>query len=758
MFEPPAAGPDPDGEGTVEELGAARPLPYTPWAPALALIEDVRMSQARPYCGGCGTPRAAGMRFCEGCGSPFDDVDSYARRDAETIPVAHSTGSGEPREPVRANRSPPALRPAHMMLVAALALGAGVLLPWASFLGVSVSPLQALGRDSYATALAVSAVVAISVATIVVSSPAREQSRFLWSGLLLVHVAAALLAGLFLISLVGATNQGTFGARLARSVGIGIGYVVYAAAALGGLIVAFRDRAGIPSSQPSDIPSEIPISIPEPGDGSHSGTEDQPGASLPSSNPDARLTVPTAREPRIDEAPSEGHAPLGLPGRTGAALGDLPGPSRLAKAVVFCPYCGSARLDGARLCAACGENIGALDPHDLDEAGVAEGAIRAADPEVSQPAEAELVASPDRLKRRRWSHRWLVAVLGGACLALALGVGAMLLSSREEPGAASSSPAHTQAATTAPEPSAALDGSRSSSPSRTGEGGGQPGATPLAGVLDISSGGYHICAVRRADGAVRCWGATSSGASSPPADLGPASAVSAGKYHTCAIRRADGTVRCWGIGFDGSSPPADLGPARAVGAGQYHNCAIRAADGTVRCWGSYASPPPADLGPVSAISAGQYHDCAIRAADGTVRCWGTDRGGASSPPADLGPVSAISAGQIHTCAVRAADGTVRCWGHNRYGQSSPPADLGPASAVSSGYLHTCAVRVADGTVRCWGNNDDGQASPPADLGPASAVSSGYLHTCAVRRVDGTVRCWGSNDAGQASPPADLADS
>eukprot|EP00662_Eupelagonemidae_sp_cell21_P056698 gene56698-biopygen56782 len=75
---------------------------------------------------------------------------------------------------------------------------------------------------------------------------------------------------------------------------------------------------------------------------------------------------------------------------------------------------------------------------------------------------------------------------------------------------------------------------------------------------------------------------------------------------TCALRRADGGVRCWGCeddddGYscgDGRATPPDDGAAyRSVSAGVRHACALRRDGGTARCWGCHGrvsrrgSPP-----------------------------------------------------------------------------------------------------------------------------------------------------------------------
>jgi hypothetical protein len=78
-----------------------------------------------------------------------------------------------------------------------------------------------------------------------------------------------------------------------------------------------------------------------------------------------------------------------------------------------------------------------------------------------------------------------------------------------------------------------------------------------SGVIAITAGGYHTCAVARG-GAVECWGyngagrlgngstTTSSVPIAVPALPSGVSAVAAGQAHTCAV--ASGVVKCWGYG------------------------------------------------------------------------------------------------------------------------------------------------------------------------------------------------------------------
>ena len=342
----------------------------------------------------------------------------------------------------------------------------------------------------------------------------------------------------------------------------------------------------------------------------------------------------------------------------------------------------------------------------------------------------------------------------------------------------------------------------------------------VLGVHDAEalSSGWASCVIGTG-GALRCWGANNFGevGSGSPISVEPLPVdvvgltsgvvdVSAGGSHACAVL-ASGSLSCWGDNTDGAlgdgqdvtaSRPVAVtglgGPVSSVAVDHSHTCAV--AGGGAFCWGSGALGTAAGLNPnlssvpvpvegeranIAQISGGYGVMCS-RSTSGAVSCWGPNAtgglgDGAAEAYSDTPvPVSGILSGATdlsvgsagHACAV--VSGGARCWGSNSMGQlgdgtstqrPSPVGVVGLGSgvaAISAGGQHTCALTSAGG-VECWGNNHYGQLGNGTTgitngvvqvTGLTSgvvAVSAGYLHTCAIMD-DGTVVCWGANSAGQ----------
>ena len=211
-----------------------------------------------------------------------------------------------------------------------------------------------------------------------------------------------------------------------------------------------------------------------------------------------------------------------------------------------------------------------------------------------------------------------------------------------------------------------------------------------SGVAAVAAGKFHTCAVTTPADGLKCWGRNSDGQvgdgtttnRSTPVDVVDLTsgvvAVSAGDFHTCAVTTPTDGLKCWGS----NSGIAEQG----IAGGQL-------GDGTTT-----DRTTPLDVSSltsgVAAVSAGNISTCALTTAGG-LKCWGakfdgllgdgttTDR----ATPVDVvgldGGVTAVSVGGFHACAVT-SEGGLKCWGlggNGRLGNGTPASHDTPADVL-----------------------------------------------------------------------------
>ena len=321
----------------------------------------------------------------------------------------------------------------------------------------------------------------------------------------------------------------------------------------------------------------------------------------------------------------------------------------------------------------------------------------------------------------------------------------------------------------------------------------------LSGVSAVAAGNTHTCALIASNGGVVCWGGNAVGqlgSGTGGGGLTPVSVVdvsttpitgvvsiSAGFNHTCALF-SDGGVQCWGYGgggqlgdgsFSTRNYAADVsgytsGVSR-ISAGAEHTCLVVAATHDIKCfgdnmWGGLGDGTTTSQGsPVSVVgipstaqevASGNGFTCA-KLQDGSLRCWGANGSGSvgdgtvseTSAPVTVsyigtdgaliaagGYASAAGADRF-ACATLNSTGQVMCWGRGNEGQlgnggtfsSTTPTLVSAISgvvALATGGGHACAW-IGTCTVKCWGENTRGSVGDGTQVNKSTPVA---VLTCA----------------------------
>ncbi len=269
------------------------------------------------------------------------------------------------------------------------------------------------------------------------------------------------------------------------------------------------------------------------------------------------------------------------------------------------------------------------------------------------------------------------------------------------------------------------------------------GTAPLTGVNALAAGHLYTCALMT-NTQVKCWGDNPYGQLGDgtntrrqlPVDVKDSAgtglltgvmAISGGTWHVCALMNDSG-VKCWGDNLE-----SQLGDNNAP-IDSWIPVDVKDSTGIIALTG------------VTAISAGYYYNCALMNNSG-IKCWGDNPYGQLGDgtesehdlPADVkdsagtGPltgVTAIKIGLGHSCALLTGGG-VKCWGRNPEGQLGDQTTnerwlpvnvkdlagtgtLGDVISIATGLYHSCALLGSGGgtsetsRVYCWGYNAEGR--------------------------------------------------
>jgi len=336
-------------------------------------------------------------------------------------------------------------------------------------------------------------------------------------------------------------------------------------------------------------------------------------------------------------------------------------------------------------------------------------------------------------------------------------------------------------------------------------------------VSSVGVGLYHICYSTLVDGNVYCSGynavgslgnnsTTNSNVFVKAQDINGVVNLSAGAYHTCAVK-SNGNVYCWGRNseyeYGNNTTTQSLIPINTgitdinyILPGGFYQSIAYSNSGVYKYWGyngsatlgdgtsSYSRTPTSLSTSISKPNMGDGFLACYVYLDGKVNCAGAEsykslgNGMAYESlnfrliknlinNSDFNDVNFMISGLYTLCAML-NDKNVICVGHNTYGQvgdatkvyKTYPAyvsNLNNVKKISAGVYHFCAW-LDNNTVKCWGYNGHGEMGDNTttdrttpilaqNLSNVIDLDSEYYHTCAVIS-DGTAKCWGNNGNSQ----------
>lgn len=256
---------------------------------------------------------------------------------------------------------------------------------------------------------------------------------------------------------------------------------------------------------------------------------------------------------------------------------------------------------------------------------------------------------------------------------------------------------------------------------------------PGGGTFKSISTGYRVACGVQSDDSLFCWGSNTLGQG--PTSYGPLvlAVACSSTSTTCVIKLSDGALACFGASTTSLSVPPTTGAYKALAIGYGGQaCAVRT-DGTLNCWGvdtQLSTVPPASGG-FTAVSCGKAHCCAL--APDRVTCWGSnDRGQLGNFVAAV-PCAYGSAGpSCANCSLGSAAvlGALQC-------TPCPPGTYGALDDAGAAVCAGCAPgtgTTAAGSTSC-GACAAGQAgtggSPCAPCAANTYTSGGGASVCAT---------------------------